>query len=151
MPYKTRSSITRAWRYRKLELEDVGKLTTNGATFNSIALWVTVQRKFAFSSSSGYVSIEIQMQCTTFCKTQRTLKMGTYACHNWVGWDGVLLRMKTFICKNLIDINHYHKRSGRTVMSECPVAEVQFESAKGYYVGNDLIGRLVYCEQTLID
>ena len=111
----------------------------------------TVQRKFAFSSSSGYVSIEIQTQCTTFCKTQRALKMGTYACHNQVGWDGVLLRMKTFTCKNQIDINHYHKRSGRNVMNECPMAEVQFESAKGYYVGNDLTGRLVYCEQTLID
>jgi len=48
-------------------------------------------------------------------------------------------------------LEYYHKRSGRNVMSECPVAEVQFESAKGYYIGNDLTGRLVYCEQTLID
>lgn len=43
----------------KLELEDVGKLTTNGATFNIQPYEYCTKEASVFSSSSGYVSIEM--------------------------------------------------------------------------------------------
>lgn len=58
------------------------------------------------------------------------------------------LRMKAFTCTNKTDITHYHKKSGRNLVSECPMAGVQFQSAKGrcYYLGDTLTDGLVYCE-----